>query len=464
MGSSPSQKRETYAVGRRVRYSLLNRRYWRLVGTKPRKIRKLVLSTVAGLVFCMPTAAAAAKNVFPAGSVPWNSGTIAESIRGPDEPTALAAPFERVFALQKGDTISSVLAKAGVEHSEARSAISVLRPLFDPTRLQIGQEIALTLAPAGGHMALLSLEIESRFDRFAGVTRYPDGSYHAYEQMKQWNKLAFHTSGKVTTSIFSDGVSNGAPPVVMANFLRLFSFDVDFQRDVHPNDEFETVFERYQDRNGKLVHTGELLFAGLTLQGKPHEIFRFGGEYGDGQYYDRTGSSLERALLRTPIDGARLTSGFGNRRDPFRGYKRSHGGIDFAAPVGTPIRAAGDGVLTFVGRQRGYGRFITVRHNDEFTTAYAHMSRFAQGMQEGRRVKQGQIIAYVGTSGRSTGPHLHYEVRQKGKRVNPLNLQLPNGKKLEGDDLLHFQEQVAAIEAFRRGAGGALADASTVRF
>ncbi len=451
-------------MGRRVRYHLLNRRHGRLLGTKPGKIRNFFLTTAIGVAFCLPTAAAAAKTVFPAGAVPWNSGTIAELIRGPGEPTALAAPVERVLVLEKGDTISSVLAKAGVVHSDALSAISVLRPLFDPTRLQIGQEIALTLAPAGDRTVLVGLEIESRFDRFAGVTRYPDGSYRAYEQIKQWNKLAFHTSGKVTTSIFSDGVHSGAPPAVMANFLRLFSFDVDFQRDIQPNDGFETVFERYQDRNGKLVHTGELLFAGLNLQGKEHEIFRFGGEFGDGQYYDRTGNSLERALLRTPIDGARLTSGFGKRRDPIRGYQRSHGGIDFAAPTGTPIRAAGDGVLTFIGRQRGYGRFITVRHNDEYTTAYAHMSGFARGMSQGKRVKQGQIIAYVGTSGRSTGPHLHYEVRLRGKRVNPMSLRLPSGKKLEGDDLLHFQEQVAAIEAFRRGAGGALADASAVRF
>lgn len=343
--------------------------------------------------------------------------------------------------------------------------MAALRPLFNPRGLQIGQEVLLTLAPGGSNGAsLIGLEVESRFDRFAGITRYPSGEFHAYEQMKQWNKLAFHTSGSVQSSLFTDGIGSGAPPAIMADFLRLFSFDVDFQRDIQPNDKFETVFERYQDRNGKLVHTGELLFAGLNLQGTRHEYFRFGGDHGDGRYYDREGNGLQRALLRTPVDGARLTSAYGSRRDPIRGYRKSHKGVDFAAPTGTPIRAAGDGVLNFVGRQRGYGRFITIRHNDDYTTAYAHMSRFAKGITQGKMIKQGQIIGYVGTSGRSTGPHLHYEVRYKSKAINPRDVTLPSGRKLRGRDLARFQDQVAAIEAFRQGAGGALAAASTVKF
>ena len=387
-----------------------------------------------------------------------------EAIRGPAEPSSQAAPYEKTIALAKGDTLASVLAKAGVGRTEAHTAIAALRPLFNPKRLQIGQEIALILAPKDNGATIIGLEVEARFDRHAGITRYPNGKFHAYEQMKQWNKLAFHTAGSVQTSIFADGIDSGAPPTVMANFLRLFSFDVDFQRDIQPNDEFETVYERYQDRNGKLVHTGALLFAGLNLQGRTHEYFLFGGDQGDGLYYDRKGHGLQRALLRTPVDGARLTSGFGTRRDPIRGYRKSHKGVDFAAPTGTPIRAAGDGVLTFVGRQSGYGRFITIRHNGDYTTAYAHMSRFAKGMRKGKKIRQGQIIAYVGSSGRSTGPHLHYEVRYKGKKINPRKLTLPSGKKLNGDNLLQFQNQVAAIEAFRQGAGGALAAANTIKF
>ena len=389
---------------------------------------------------------------------------VGDAVRGPAEPASFSAPYETAISLSRGDTLASILNAAGISTAESHAAISALRPLFNPRALQVGQEISLTLAKAGGQTSLVGLEIESRFDRFAGVTRYPDGSFRPYEQMKQWNKLAFHTTGTVKTSLFADGVSTGAPPAVMANFLRLFSFDVDFQRDIQPDDQFETVFERYQDQNGKLVHSGDLLFASLNLQGRRHEYFRFGGEHGDGLYYDRDGNGMQRALLRTPIDGARLTSGFGSRRDPMRGYRRSHKGVDFAAPTGTPIRAAGDGVLSFVGRQRGYGRFITIKHNDDYTTAYAHMSGFAKGMKKGTRVRQGQIIAYVGSSGRSTGPHLHYEVRYKGKQVNPNKLRLPSGKKLNGQDLLLFREQVAAIEAFRKGAGGALAAASPIKF
>lgn len=405
-----------------------------------------------------------------AGALPPSQAALASSaplasIRGPAEPRGLSAPVEKIVSLAKGDTLASVLADAGVERGEAHTAIAALRPLFNPKGLQIGQQVVLTLAPGNDNGAsLIGLEVEARFDRFAGITRYPNGEFRAYEQMKQWNKLAFHTAGTVRTSIFADGIGSGAPPAVMADFLRLFSFDVDFQRDIQPNDRFEAVFERYQDRNGKLVHTGELLFAGLNLQGNRREYFRFGGDHGDGRYYDREGNGLQRALLRTPVDGARLTSGYGTRRDPILGYRKNHKGIDFAAPTGTPIRAAGDGVLTFVGRQRGYGRFITIRHNGDYTTAYAHMSRFAKGLTQGKTVKQGQIIAYVGTSGRSTGPHLHYEVRYKSKPMNPRNLTLPSGKQLRGKELARFQDQVAAIESFRKGAGGALASASKVKF
>ncbi len=379
-------------------------------------------------------------------------------------PLSPAAPYEKIVELGKGDTLASVLAKAGIARKEAHAAITALQPLFNPKGLQIGQEVALTLAAGNSGTTLVGLEVESRFDRYAGITRYPSGDFHAYEQMKQWNKLAFHTEGTVKSSLFADGIGSGAPPAVMANFLRLFSFDVDFQRDIQPNDQFEMVFERYQDRNGKLVHTGELLFAGVNLQGRRHEYFLFGGDHGDGLHYDRAGNGLQRALLRTPVDGARLTSDFGTRRDPMRGYRKSHKGVDFAAPTGTPIRAAGDGVLSFVGRQRGYGRFITIRHNSDYTTAYAHMSRFAKGMSKGKRVRQGQIIAYVGTSGRTIGPHLHYEVRFKGKKINPRKITLPSGKKLNGKDLLEFRTQIAAIEAFRQGAGGALASANKIKF
>ena len=428
-------------------------------------VPSLIKASVVAIAVCLSAASGA--NAMKPGHWPTggNKATAAiDAVRGPAEPSVLNAPYETVAALSRGDTLASVLSTAGISRAEAHAAIVALRPLFNPKRLQVGQEVSMTLATTGGETALVGLEIESRFDRFAGITRHPDGSFQPYEQMKQWNKLAFHTTGSVKTSLFADGVSKGAPPAVMANFLRLFSFDVDFQRDIQPDDKFETVFERYQDQNGKLVHSGDLLFAGLNLQGTRHEFFRFGGEHGDGLYYDRNGNGLQRALLRTPIDGARLSSGYGNRRDPLGGYRRSHKGVDFAAPTGTPIRAAGDGALTFVGRQRGYGRFITIEHNGEYTTAYAHMSRFAKGMSKGKRVRQGQIIAYVGSSGRSTGPHLHYEVRYKGKQVNPNKLRLPSGKKLDGNDLLQFKEQVAAIEAFRKGAGGALAAASPVKF
>ncbi len=381
-------------------------------------------------------------------------------IRPPTPPSIADAPLERRVSLARGDTLGSVLSRQGVPATQANAAVRALRTHYNPRRLQIGQELTLTLSLTGETATLAALELESAFDRYAGVTRYPDGSYRSYEQRKQWDKLAFHARGTVETSIFAEGVESGAPEPVMAEFLRLFSFDVDFQRDVHPGDSFELVYEQYRDRNGRLVRTGDLLFAALTLRGQRREYYRFGGETGDGSFYDGNGEGLRKALLRTPIDGARRSSGYGMRRHPILGYTKMHKGVDFAASAGTPIRAAGDGVLSFVGRQSGYGKFISIKHNDDYTTAYAHMSRFAQRMEVGMKVKQGQVIGYVGSTGRSTGPHLHYEVRYRGKQVNPSTLRLPGGKKLDGGDLLVFRQQIAAIDSVRQGPGGSLTAAA----
>jgi murein DD-endopeptidase MepM/ murein hydrolase activator NlpD len=197
------------------------------------------------------------------------------------------------------------------------------------------------------------------------------------------------------------------------------------------------------------VRGGEVLFASLKLRGRQVHAYRY--EHADGTtgYYDIDGRSLRKWLMRTPIDGARLSSGFGPRRHPILGYNRMHRGVDFAAPTGTPIYAAGDGVLTKAGRKGSYGNYIQIRHNDEFSTAYAHMSRFADGIKKGARVRQGQIIAYVGSTGRSTGPHLHYEVLQNGQQINPMSIKPQNAARLAGTDLERFRRQIEIIDAQR---------------
>lgn len=379
-----------------------------------------------------------------------------DRVRPPAEPSRAAAPASVRVTLGKGDTLALVLDRANVPYRQAHAAIEALRPVYNPRHLRAGQELALTLAPGNGSQAvLIGLELSARFDQNAGITLYPDGDYRAFTAPKHLNKLPARSAGVIRSSLFSDGLEAGVPAATMADFIRLFSFDVDFERDVHPDDRFELVFERYIDGDGNIVHAGNLLYAGLTVAGRERGYYRFDGGDGDDAFYDAQGNGIRKALLRTPVDGARKSSGFGMRRHPISGYNKMHKGVDFAAPRGTPIRAAGDGVISFAGRKGGYGNYLSVRHNGEYETAYAHMHGFAKGMRRGARVKQGQIIGYVGSTGRSTGPHLHYEVLVKGKHINPATLRLPSGKKLQARDLKRFRQQIGVIDALRnRGTDG----------
>ncbi len=352
--------------------------------------------------------------------------------------------------MENGDTLASVLGKAKIPSQQAHAAIKALSAVYNPRRLQIGQQIALTLNPDDSGQTLVGLELSSSFDRYAGITLYPDGDYRSFVTPKDLTKTTVASSGVISSSLFADGMQAGIPAATMANFLRLFSFDIDFERDVQPNDRFEVVFERYRDRDGNVVHTGNLLYAGFTVGGKERGYYRYSDGNGDDAYYNPKGQGIRKALLKTPVDGARRSSGFGMRRHPVLGYTKMHTGVDFAAARGTPIRAAGDGVLTFAGRKGSYGNYIAIRHNGNYATAYAHMHKFARGMRSGKRVKQGQVIGYVGTTGRSTGPHLHYEVMLNGKRLNPSKLRLPSGKSLKGPEFKRFKQQIAVIDALRQ--------------
>jgi murein DD-endopeptidase MepM/ murein hydrolase activator NlpD len=230
----------------------------------------------------------------------------------------------------------------------------------------------------------------------------------------------------------------------------MFSWDVDFQRDLRAGDGFETMFEEVSLEDGSgAVRGGDVLYAGLTLSGEILDAYRFEVEDGEVEYFDRTGRSLRKFLMRTPVDGARLSSGFGMRRHPILGYSRMHKGVDFAAPSGTPIYAAGAGRVVSAGRNGGYGNYIRLRHSGEYSTAYAHLSRFAKGIRAGSRIQQGQVIGYVGTTGRSTGPHLHYEILRNDAQINPLSVRQPPNTQLAGADLERFRAEVGRIDQLR---------------
>ena len=232
--------------------------------------------------------------------------------------------------------------------------------------------------------------------------------------------------------------------------IRIYSFDVDFQRELQPGDSFEVLYEALFENDGSLAKTDGVLYASLTLSGQRLDMYNFTPHSGHSDFFDSKGQSVRKTLMRTPIDGARLSSRFGMRKHPVLGYSRLHKGTDFAAPRGTPVYAAGDGVVESAGRNGAYGKYVRIRHNSTYKTAYAHMRRIAKGMRRGKRVRQGQVIGYVGSSGRSTGPHLHYEVLRGGRQVNPLKIKLPSGEKLKSADLESFERERARINTLRQ--------------
>ena len=233
--------------------------------------------------------------------------------------------------------------------------------------------------------------------------------------------------------------------------INLYSYDVDFQRDIKIGDKFEILVESFYTQDGKKVRDGDILFSSLSLRkrSKPIDIYMHKID-GNTKYYNSKGSSNRKTLLRTPINGARVSSSYGMRRHPVLGYSKMHKGIDFAAARGTPILAAGDGKITYYGRRGGYGNFVRIKHTKEYSTAYAHASRFVKRLRRGSKVKQGQVIAYVGTTGRSTGPHLHFELLKRGKAVNPSKVKATSGSRLRGKKLKFFKETKSRINKYRQ--------------
>ena len=351
-------------------------------------------------------------------------------------------PLQRVVAVRRGDTLMDILLSLGISRAEAHEAVSALASVYDLRGLRPGQEITFTFAPGapGEGQPLVGAWLAARADRDVGVARDSAGRFVPQQHDKQLVLRPVRAQGVVSSSLYEAGLQAGIPATVMVEMIRIFSFDVDFQREIQPGDSFDVFFERFVDGEGRAAKSGALTFASLTLSGKRHAVYRFVDRDGQVDFYNDRGESVRKALLKTPIDGARLTSGFGNRMHPILGYSAFHKGVDFGAPAGTPIQAAGDGIVEQKGWNGGYGNYVRIRHGGgEYATAYAHLSRFASGIADGARVRQGQIIGYVGSTGRSTGPHLHYEILRRGAQVNPVNVKFPTGRKLEGVDLTRFR-------------------------
>ena len=361
------------------------------------------------------------------------------------EEAPVAGPL--LVRVGKGDTLFQLLTDAGVGRDDANATVAALKGVYDPRRLWPGQEISLNFETgADGDLRFLGMSLDRSYDREVVVARAEEGGFSAEEIRKQLTHEPILAKASITSSLFTAGENAGLPPTILIDLIRAYSFDVDFQREIQKGDSFEVLYERVLDDQGEIVNQGKIIYANLVLSGEEIQIFRFTPSSGFSDFFHANGQSVRKALLRTPIDGARISSGFGKRKHPILGYTKMHRGTDFAAPSGTPIYAAGDGVIEKAGWNGGYGRYIRLRHNDTYKTAYAHLSKIASGIAPGKRIRQGQVIGYVGSSGRSTGPHLHYEVMLNGNQVNPLSVKLPAGEKLKGSDLANFEIAKAEIE------------------
>ena len=267
---------------------------------------------------------------------------------------------------------------------------------------------------------------------------------------KQHLKSTIETKAReylIKDSLYSDGIKNNVPADILTKLIKLYSFDLDFQRDIRSNTKVSVSFESIIIEDRKEIFFGDIIYSFIKINKNILEYYKFitNDDYLD--YFNKKGENVKKSILKTPLDGARLSSSFGMRKHPILGYNKMHKGVDFAAPTGTPVYAGGNGVIEFAGYNGGYGKFIKIRHNNEYKTAYAHLSKFKKGISKGVRVNQGDIIGYVGSTGRSTGPHLHYEIIFQNKQINPLKLKLPSGKKLKGNELNRFIKEANTIYA-----------------
>lgn len=371
--------------------------------------------------------------------------------------------------VRRGQTFASVLDDAGASRVDAARAIAALEPLFPARRLRAGQSLTIFMeGPSEADRVaarlnedplpatwLAGFSFQADQERTLTVARVGD-QFRAREAVRTLQREVVRATGEVESSLYLSAIEAGATDRIVASLANALGFAVDF-RTIQPGDRFDVVFERFVNRRGETVRTGDILYLVFDGRGDPLEYFRFEAPDGEIGFYTADGESAQRLLMKMPINGARISSSFGMRFHPILARNRPHNGTDFAAPRGTPIMAAGAGIVERANRFGSFGNYIRIRHSNGYETAYAHLQGFARGVRSGARVQQGQVIGYVGTTGRSTGPHLHYEVHLNGRPTNPMSLDLPTGRRLGEDELALFEAERDRIAGVRDVAEAALA-------
>ncbi len=348
--------------------------------------------------------------------------------------------IRRTLVVGKGETLTSRLIMAGVTRTEALRAIDAMRPHVQPTKIRSGQSVVLLYTKTQDGEQFSGFELRAQPSRLVTIARAGTNTFNAVLKDVQPERRRFAMRGTVDDSLYQSGLKAGIPASVLATLIKTYSYSIDFQRDVKDGDRFEVLFEQTVDEAGQPQDEPTLIYAALQIAGRIMPIYRVAMPGGTFEYYDAKGESIRKGLLRTPVEGARITSTFGMRVHPIMGFSRMHKGIDFGVPTGSPIYAAGNGVVEEAGWKSGYGKYVRIRHSNHVSTAYAHMSQFGRGLTRGSRVSQGQIIGFVGATGMATGPHLHYEVLVDNSQVNPLNVAINTNQPLGGRQLAAFQD------------------------
>ena len=350
----------------------------------------------------------------------------------------LNSPYSEIkYLIKSNDSIEKILKKYEIK-SEDINEISTKLKRKKLSNIYSGRELSMVLKKLdNGTITVVNLNFPITNTSSVEVRKLQD-TFTVKENILKLYKKEIVVKNSITNNLYSSAMTVNVEPNIIVEFARIFGFEVDFQRDIRKGDWFEIYYEKFIDDNNKVRDTGKIIYASMYVNGEEINLYNF--EYkNDEEYYDIKGKSITKSLMKTPINGARLSSSFGMRKHPILGYNKMHRGTDFAAPSGTPIMASGSGTVTRARWCGGGGNCVKIKHNSTYETIYAHMKSFAKGIKEGRKVKQGQIIGYVGSTGLSTGPHLHYEVIVNGKKVNSQKLKLPSGKVLKGDARKEFE-------------------------
>ena len=348
------------------------------------------------------------------------------------------SPYKEInYVIKNNDTVEKILKKFKVRNQDIKD-ISIKLKQKKLANIYSGRKISLILKKlADGNNTVVNFIYP--IDNTSSVEiRKSQSEFLVKENILQLYKKEVVVKNVIKNNLYSSAVESGVEPNIIVEFARIFGFEVDFQRDIRKGDWFEILYEKFEDDNNKVRDTGKIIYASMYVNGEEINLYNFKFN-NEEEYYDIKGKSITKSLMKTPINGARLSSSFGMRKHPILGYNKMHRGTDFAAPSGTPIMASGSGVITRARWCGGGGNCVKIKHNSTYQTIYAHMKAFAKGIKEGRKVKQGQIIGYVGSTGLSTGPHLHYEVIVNGKKVNSQKLKLPSGKTLKGEERKQFE-------------------------